>query len=67
MFQIWKRMDTLRPVYLEKPLPLYFSFLKYGEEGIDFAIRRVGGKAGHLIEDWSGCNIQTTVHTIKWY
>jgi len=58
IFQIWKRMDTLRPI-IEKPLPIFFSFLKYGEDGIDFAIRRVGGKAGQLIEDWKNCNTQT--------
>jgi len=58
IFQIWKRKDTLRPLP-DDPLPLFFSFLKYGEEGIDFAIRRVGGKAGDLIEDWKGCNTQT--------
>tara|TARA_B100000035_G_C20953354_1_gene532997 strand:- start:183 stop:998 length:816 start_codon:yes stop_codon:yes gene_type:complete len=58
VFQIWRRSDTLRTVR-EKPLPRYFSFLKYGDDTIDFAIRRVGGTAGKIVKEWKGCSIQS--------
>lgn len=47
-FQVWRRTDDLRVV----PAPRYtselFDFVK-PEDGFDFAVRRVGGRAGQVL------------------
>ena len=58
IFQVWKRCDTYRTVP-ERPEPLNFEFLKYGDVTTDFAIRRVGGTAGRLNRKWQDCSPST--------
>lgn len=58
VFQIWKKRDTLRKLK-PKPTPKLFSYLKYGDITIQFAIKRVGGNAGKIVEDWPNCSVQS--------
>lgn len=50
VFQVWERTPTARPVVLAPTASTHFSFTKKTEPH-DFAIRRVGGKAGHAFVD----------------
>jgi hypothetical protein len=51
-FQIWEKTDKPRDKIKQKTQTDIFEFVKE-EDNPDFAIRRVGGLAGKLIEDFS--------------
>lgn len=46
VFQIWQK-KTIDRITQQRPIPLYFKFVKKSESP-DFAIRRVGGTSGNL-------------------
>lgn len=56
-FFVFSKQDKarMRPPTL---LPVHFKFVPKSECP-DFAIRRVGGRAGELEKDWQSCNVQT--------
>lgn len=51
-FQIWKRKKEIRKMNIKKTTEL-FDFVKKSEA--DFAVRRVGGRSGKVIEDFNHC------------
>lgn len=51
VFQVWKKMDVKREVVKTKNTSENFEFTSRDEA--DFAIRRVGGLAGKVIEDFT--------------
>jgi hypothetical protein len=53
VFQIWRKADVLRTY--AQIVPTGYSFVRKSEDH-HCAIRRVGGSAGTVVTDTSGCN-----------
>jgi predicted RNA methylase len=58
IFQVWQRSDTPRPANTAPTTSAHFEFVKKGEPH-HFAIRRVGGRAGHAFIDDEHTSVQS--------
>lgn len=58
VFQVWRRTDSPRPTTLGALTSEHIAFTKK-DEPHDFAVRRVGGRAGHAFRDTGNASPQS--------